>query len=208
MKNVNSIILVTGIYISVLLISTQLCGEYKTRLTEDGVIEYYNVNNSFKPTRYPRTRTINIKYKSLIQEASLKYDVDPKLVYCIIKVESDFNPNAVSKAGAQGLMQLMPGTAEMYKIKNPFEPRENIYAGVQHLSVLLRQCDGNEALALAAYHAGLSRVRIKNQVPDIEATINYVNIVMYYYTGEKNAAEKTPSLRMFLNEDGVMEITN
>ncbi len=110
------------------------------------------------------------------------------LVKSIIKVESNFNPNAVSPAGAMGLMQIMQDTAGYYRLENPFDPERNIETGVRHLKSLLAFFENNVALSLAAYHAGLGRVK-NRKLPPIRATIDYVNRVMLLYTGKASYAE-------------------
>jgi soluble lytic murein transglycosylase-like protein len=97
-------------------------------------------------------------FDPLIREASERYGVDPSLVKAVIHQESSFNPYAVSRAGAKGLMQLMDDTGEGYGVTDPFDPQQNIRAGTQFLSGLLRKYNGNEGVALAAYNAGPGRV--------------------------------------------------
>jgi soluble lytic murein transglycosylase-like protein len=97
-------------------------------------------------------------FDPLIREASERYGVDPSLVKAVIHQESSFNPYAVSRAGAKGLMQLMDDTGEGYGVTDPFDPQQNIRAGTQFLSSLLRKYNGNEGVALAAYNAGPGHV--------------------------------------------------
>jgi soluble lytic murein transglycosylase-like protein len=102
-------------------------------------------------------------------------------VKAIIKAESDFNPQAVSSAGAQGLMQLMPETARDLGVSEPFDPRENILGGVRYFRGLLDQFHGSVPLALAAYNAGPNRIGPLREVPAIEETENFVRRVMEYF---------------------------
>lgn len=118
---------------------------------------------------------------SLIQAYGTKYDVDPLLISSIIKAESNFNPKAVSLAGAEGLMQLMPGTAKELGVKNSLDVEENIEAGVRYFKGLLDRFGGSLELALAAYNAGPERVEDAGGIPNIKETKNYVNRVLRYY---------------------------
>jgi soluble lytic murein transglycosylase-like protein len=116
-----------------------------------------------------------------IKAASKKYRLDPALITAVIRVESAFNPNAVSWAGAQGLMQLMPGTARLMQVNNVFSARENIYGGSRYLRDMLDRFNGDVKLALAAYNCGPERVAKVNRIPNIRETQAYVKRVLYYY---------------------------
>ena len=116
-----------------------------------------------------------------IREAAKAYDVPVSLVKAIIKAESDFNPNAVSHAGAQGLMQLMPETARELGVSDSFDPRENILGGVRYFKGLLDRYHGSIPLALAAYNAGPNRIGPLREVPRIEETERFVRRVMEYF---------------------------
>jgi soluble lytic murein transglycosylase-like protein len=113
-------------------------------------------------------------YEPLVQEAAEHHGVDPDLVRAVVRTESAFDPLAVSTAGAQGLMQLMPALSQELGVKDPFDPRENIFAGVQYLRALLDQHDGDEALALASYNAGPGTVLRYNGVPPYPETEQYI----------------------------------
>ncbi|MFT4712275.1 MAG: soluble lytic murein transglycosylase-like protein [Candidatus Azotimanducaceae bacterium] len=121
------------------------------------------------------------RFNQFISAAANQYNVDPALIEAVIQVESAFNPNAVSKKGATGLMQLMQGTAKQYKVKNRFNPKENIYAGVKHLRYLLNRFDGEVPLVLAAYNAGATAVDKYNGIPPYPETRRYVTKVLGYH---------------------------
>ena len=127
------------------------------------------------------------KYDELISVASKQYGVDFRLVKAIIKAESDFNPKAVSKKGAMGLMQIMPQNFQHLDIEDPFDPRENIMGGTRYFKYLYDRFDGKLALSLAAYNAGPTTVDNYNKtIPPYRETEQYVQRVLTYYRNYQN----------------------
>ncbi|MFZ0478194.1 MAG: lytic transglycosylase domain-containing protein [Terriglobales bacterium] len=151
---------------------------------------------------------------SAIEQAAARHNVDPNLVRSVIKVESNFNPNAVSRKGAMGLMQLMPATARSLNVSNPFDPEQNVEAGVRHLRHLLDSYGGDVRLSLAAYNAGAGAVAKSAGVPRFAETRNYVRRITDLYAGTDggtrvifNAVHSDP-VRMERDERGVLRISN
>jgi len=122
-----------------------------------------------------------------IDQAASRHNVDPGLVRSVVKVESNFNPNAVSRKGAMGLMQLMPSTARSLNVSNPFDPSQNVDAGVRHLRSLLDAYRGDVRLSLAAYNAGSGAVARSAGVPRFRETQNYVRRITNLYSGGRPA---------------------
>jgi soluble lytic murein transglycosylase-like protein len=121
------------------------------------------------------------RFHPIILKASNRFQVDPALVKAIIMAESGYDPRAISKMGAKGLMQLMPATAEELGVEDIFNPRHNINAGVGYFKKLLNRFDGDIKLALAAYNAGTRKVRQYQGVPPFKATRYYIKKVFEYY---------------------------
>ena len=124
-------------------------------------------------------------YDPLIAEFCGKYQVDFALIKAIIRAESGFNPIAVSRKGARGLMQLMPETASRVNVSNPFNPRENIEGGVRHFKYLLALFNNDLKLSLAAYNAGENLVSQLGAIPPYRETIDYVQKVLDFYQSYK-----------------------
>lgn len=147
----------------------------KSRETEPGF--------RFPSTSHPaglalaNTQLRTTAYDGLVRQAARAYQMDEALVRAVIHTESAFNPSAVSAKGASGLMQLMPGTASRYGVRDIFDPVENVYAGVHYLHDLKKMFNGNTQLAVAAYNAGENAVLRYGGVPPYPETINYVSRV-------------------------------
>jgi membrane-bound lytic murein transglycosylase B len=147
---------------------------------------------------------------SAITQAAARHNVDPNLVRAVVKVESNFNPNAVSRKGAMGLMQLMPSTARQLKVKNPFDPEQNVDAGVRHLKELLESYDGDIKLTLAAYNAGAGAVARSSGVPHYAETQNYVRRItnLYYGVSDFNSGASRDPVTVQRDARGVLYISN
>jgi hypothetical protein len=148
----------------------------------------------FEPLPAPLSDTT--PFQKLIRAAAERYSVDADLIHCVIAVESNFNPNAISPKNARGLMQLLPQTAAHLGVKNTFDPAENIDGGTRYLRDLLGKYNNNLNLALAAYNAGPQKVaRFGQRIPPYPETRNYVQSINRAYSKFKadRAAQITQS---------------
>ncbi len=151
--------------------------------------------------------------RELIEEVARQHGFEPEFIDAVIRVESAYDPLAVSRKGAQGLMQLMPGTAARLQVSDPFDPEENLRAGVRELSRLVDRFAGSYDLALAAYNAGEGAVERYRGVPPYSETRNYITRIMTLYTGRpyRLPGAKRPSAPVRLLRDpdsGQAVITN
>jgi soluble lytic murein transglycosylase-like protein len=154
------------------------------------------------------TSNISSAYGDMISTACDRHGIDPALVNALVKVESDFNPYAISKKGAMGLMQLMPRTAMDMNVRNTFNPNENIDGGVKYLRYLLDRYEGNLSLALAAYNSGETAVKKWGAIPPFRETQNYVQRIMRIYTGTKKTFSPRNTIYIGYEEDGALLLTD
>ncbi len=178
----------------ILLLCQQAVSAIYRYTDKDGVIHFTNAPTSpdyewvMHETRdLEAARNTVLSLDEIIARVSRNYGVEEHLVKAIIKVESDFDPDAVSEDGARGLMQLMPGTARLMGVRDVHDPYENILGGVRYLSRLLKSFSWNIPLAVAAYNAGSGPVRKHMAVPPIKETRQFVKKVLHYYEKYRNA---------------------
>ncbi|MHB8836576.1 MAG: transglycosylase SLT domain-containing protein [Candidatus Methylomirabilia bacterium] len=197
---------------------------------ESGVTHYTNVPSDPRFRKVPgsspppasRSGSGSVaaeKYEAEIARCADDHGVDSALVKAVIKAESNYDNRAISRAGAQGLMQLMPATARLRNVDNPFNPQQNIEGGVSHLKYLLTSFNGDKKLALAAYNAGENAVRKYNGVPPFPETKNYVSTVLSHYgrysglvpeagAVSGGATPQTAQIQSFVNAEGTRVFTN
>jgi soluble lytic murein transglycosylase len=159
-------------------------------IDDNGVMHFTNAptSNQHEYKVYLKERTSNSakfhatdKYDKLISNASEEFNLDSRLLKAMIKAESDFDPRAISRKGAMGLMQIMPENFKMLNIENPFDPWQNIRAGAQYFKKLYKRFNGKLALSLAAYNAGPTAVDRYKNIPPYQETEEYVRRVLRYY---------------------------
>ena len=166
---------------------TNLWAQLYSYVDKNGVRRFSNVptNPSYKPYQKEFSDPFEIylpdRYDHLIHRASKLNGVSFPLLKAVIKAESNFNPKAVSRAGAMGLMQIMPANLKNFNINKPFDPWQNIRGGSRYLKEMLARFDGQVSLALAAYNAGPHKVDQYNDIPPYPETRNYIKRVMKYY---------------------------
>ena len=186
-------------------------GEIYRRMDASGVVHYTNVPPHPVLSRGIRPGEQPSGLKALIRSAAHRVGLDPRLVEAVIAVESDFDPWAVSRKGAMGLMQLMPATADRYAVQNPFDPVENIGGGTRYLRDLLHRFQGDLRSALAAYNAGEAAVATYQGIPPYRETREYVTKVLQRYGQASTLLSRhvSPSAGYrFFNPDGGSSFTN
>lgn len=170
----------------ILLLPGVVFGDIYAYKDANGVWHFTNIQTErpyrlFMRTYKKRPNEFIKKYDGIIQQAARRFKLDPLFVKAVIKAESAFDYKAVSSKGAQGLMQLMPETANQMKVNNPFNPEENIIGGTRYLGILMEKYKHNKSLALAAYNAGPDTVDNYKGIPPYPETRTFVRRVMGYY---------------------------
>jgi soluble lytic murein transglycosylase-like protein len=198
-------------------------------LTQDGQgrLVYINVADPQPASGSPPFRAMRPSYLPLpesseklsqwVEQASGRFNLDPRLVDAVIRVESGYNPRAVSPKGARGLMQLIPATAQRFGVQNPWDPKQNIQGGASYLRYLLDLFKGNVPLTLAAYNAGEHSVLRNRGIPAIPETVDYVQKVTSLYEGSgapqgKITAQpqlpRQETIDHYVDAQGVIHFTN
>lgn len=214
-----SIIISGAIIALALIIVSSANAELFHFVDKNGVIHFSNAPTDprYKPFKgkkfssYEPNRYSEKDFNKIIEQKSKKYKIDPALVRAVIRAESSFDPQAVSYAGAQGLMQLMPVTAVNLDVINPFDPEENIEGGVKYLKYLLSLFRNDLKLALAAYHAGEQNVVQYKGIPPIPQTRDYIKKVLNFYKGYGGniaAKQKEKPIYKVVAADGTVIYTN
>ncbi len=167
-------------------------------IDQEGVTHFTNIPAHSKYTLIIKEKPVHFnlggqleKFDAFILKAAERYGVDYALIKAVIKAESNFNPTAISRVGAKGLMQLMPGTAYALQVTDSFHPENNIDGGVRYLRYLLNVFKGDLQLALAAYNAGEKTVYRYNGVPPYQETRTYIQRVLNFY--QKYRDENKPA---------------
>ncbi|MEJ2096361.1 MAG: transglycosylase SLT domain-containing protein [Deltaproteobacteria bacterium] len=184
MRNNNLLIRAISITFLVMVPSITAADIYMS-IDSNGVLHFTNAPTSSQYRLYfkehPKKKASLKSYDHLIGEASQAIGLPFHLLKALIRVESNFDSNAVSKKGAMGLMQIMPENIKALKIRDPFDPRDNIMGGAYYLKTLLNRFEGKLPLALAAYNAGPTIVDQYQAIPPIKETMDFVKKVMEFY---------------------------
>jgi soluble lytic murein transglycosylase len=188
-SNFSKIFVLIPIIILIAIVSSVHADIYMY-IDDNGVMHFTNAptSNQYDYKVYIKERTAistnfhsTNKYDDFISDASREFDVDSRLLKAMIKAESDFDPRAISRKGAMGLMQIMPENFKMLNLENPFDPWQNIRAGAQYFKKLYERFNGKLALSLAAYNAGPTAVDRYKSIPPYQETEEYVRRVLRYY---------------------------
>ena len=178
----------------VILVAAPAGAQTYSLVSPDGTVYFTNL-----PTR---------AYARDINEAAARYAVPERLIWAVIRAESGFEPRAVSRRGARGLMQLMPETAAILGVRDVFDPHENIDAGARHLRALIERFSHDLRLAVAAYNAGEKAVLRYGSVPPYRETQQYVTRVLRFYDAPVKQVELPGGIHQIIERDGTIVYTN
>jgi soluble lytic murein transglycosylase len=205
-------VLFAGVVLVTLMFVTSSHADIYKYVDDNGIILFTNVprNSSYEKvmTEKPSTGAgVSSRYSGIISRNSFKYNIAPSLIEAVISVESNWQPTAVSRKGAIGLMQLMPATSRDMGVYDPYDPEDNIEGGTKYLRLLLDRFDEDLELALAAYNAGPQRVERHGGVPPIPETKKYVRRVLSLHDGDY-AFRRSPVIYKVMNDNGTILYTN
>jgi len=213
--------LIAGVVTAALMTAAPACAQVYKLSANDGTVHFTNAPtdpryrslagySSGTATGWLRLQRADTeRYGSEIKDASDRYGVPERLVHAVIRVESAFNPRAVSVKGAQGLMQLMPETASLLGVRSGFDPQQNLDGGVRHLRGLIDRVGNDLPLALAAYNAGEKAVINYRGIPPFPETRDYVTRVLHFYDGGTNgSASASSAVYRTVGDDGTIVYTN
>lgn len=211
----------SGVFLAVILTSPHClrASQIASITNQDGRSVYINANTATAGADdvQPGELLPNLsKINRIIDRVSNRYQVDPRLVHAMIRVESNYDPDAVSSKGAMGLMQLIPSTAQRFGVQNPFDPQQNIRGGVSYLKYLLKLFGGNLPLSLAAYNAGEDTVIRSGGIPAIPETEHYVRAITHLYRSRGADLGPAPGpagngiqpIVRYVDSEGVIHFTN
>ncbi len=217
-SKVPAIVAACGVLLAGFLVcsSDLRAGQVPATTQQGGQTVYVNASPSPPASDYIQPGQLLLQIDSIINRVSARYQVDPRLIHAMIRVESDYDPTAVSSKGAMGLMQLIPSTAARFGVEDPFNPRQNIQGGVSYLKYLMDLFGGNLPLSLAAYNAGEETVIRSGGIPPIPETEHYVRAVTSLY--HSNSANSGPPageqdnriqpIVRYVDSEGVIHFTN
>lgn len=183
-------------------------------VNEDGVRVFSNIGSHRTEPAQAATITTGDNLTPMIRDISQLHGIDPNLVHAIIKIESDFDPLAVSDKNCMGLMQLHPDTARRFGVSDIFDPRQNIEGGIRYLTWLMDEFDSDLDHVLAAYNAGENAVRRYNGVPPYPETHNYIRKIRKHFAGERQISSglkvqrRAGGIRRIMRQDGSVLYTN
>lgn len=220
------VVLLSGLFLYTFLPAPAIADQIVAIVDEHGHKVYINTGEtatpadwatrSFQPNSAAGSNHPPEEIDRLVDQTANRHQVDPDLVRAIVRVESGFDPKAVSNKGAMGLMQLIPATARRFGVENPFDPKQNLEGGVNYLKYLLDLFGGNLPLSLAAYNAGEHSVQRFGGIPAFTETRDYVRkVTNLYQSGDTPVAAKTTPkeppqapITRYVDEHGVVHYTN